>query len=509
MKQKRHIIEKVFVDIDTLNEKEAYTLKDNIGNFLSENVFRELESLFDEHSRKDLITRFDRLEIEVSIPETGNLDMLCSEIVNRVLRKIEVADYVADEKFKKDPQSDLFKVTGGKARQIKAPVNRQDVFFFFLENGFLPWYAERDQLSRLLNVKEWNRQLENTVFLSETKQLLTRSENALKRMILQVPISNIIDFIGEIGIIKIADKEAFEKFLNSFSGDKKNQWINLLMKISLDDQNWKRDLFYLMQLYDKGRNSDLKSVKARSASIENTARNYFTGDTAQQYFSITNKEIKEFLMMFGSEQTAVHAERGLTQKESNAENDPTIISNGSNVEFKKEPLFFERDAGEIAVRNAGQVLFFPFLPDLFRHFNWLDKDHKIKKEHQFRALQTLHYCASGNREFFEAEMIIEKFLCGIPLNEPVPMDNLLNNEIETEVDMMLQQLIKNWTALKNTSPDGLRQMFIRRDGKLIQKDRAYKLIVERKAQDVLLEKLPWGISIVKLPWIRDLLFVEW
>jgi hypothetical protein len=92
---------------------------------------------------------------------------------------------------------------------------------------------------------------------------------------------------------------------------------------------------------------------------------------------------------------------------------------------------------------------------------------------------------------------------------PVLQKSLLTEQIKEEAIVLLKEVVKNWPALKNTSPDGLRQMFIQRNGKLIQKEDNTKLIVERKAQDVLLEKLNWNISMIKLPWFSKILFTEW
>ncbi|MFW6310568.1 MAG: contractile injection system tape measure protein, partial [Prolixibacteraceae bacterium] len=85
----------------------------------------------------------------------------------------------------------------------------------------------------------------------------------------------------------------------------------------------------------------------------------------------------------------------------------------------------------------------------------------------------------------------------------------LNEQIKNEAESLLEAAIKNWPALKNTSPDGLRQNFLQRDGKLIKKEENYRLLIERKTQDILLDKLNWNISVVKLPWMKNLLHVEW
>jgi hypothetical protein len=117
--------------------------------------------------------------------------------------------------------------------------------------------------------------------------------------------------------------------------------------------------------------------------------------------------------------------------------------------------------------------------------------------------------ATGDENVFEGNMIMEKFLCGVPLKIPVQKMSLLTESIKNEANELLSEVVRNWPALKNTSADGLREAFIQRDGKLIQEDTKYRLIVERKAQDVLLERLSWNISMIKLPWISKLIYTEW
>ena len=104
---------------------------------------------------------------------------------------------------------------------------------------------------------------------------------------------------------------------------------------------------------------------------------------------------------------------------------------------------------------------------------------------------------------------MEKFLCGVPLKMPVQRLSLLTEAVKIEATELLSEVVRHWPALKNTSADGLRQLFIQRDGKLFQDDAKYKLIVERKAQDVLLESVSWNIAVIKLPWISKILFTEW
>jgi hypothetical protein len=63
--------------------------------------------------------------------------------------------------------------------------------------------------------------------------------------------------------------------------------------------------------------------------------------------------------------------------------------------------------------------------------------------------------------------------------------------------------------LKNTSANGLREGFLKRDGLLTRQDRGWLLRVEKKTLDVLLEKIPWGYGLIRLPWNEYLVTVEW
>ncbi|NLC86293.1 MAG: hypothetical protein GX680_05035 [Bacteroidales bacterium] len=125
------------------------------------------------------------------------------------------------------------------------------------------------------------------------------------------------------------------------------------------------------------------------------------------------------------------------------------------------------------------------------------------------AIQALHFLATGKANFFEGNLILEKYICGTPLKVTVERECLLSEKIKDEAINMLREVIRQWPELKNSTIDDLRELFIQRNGKLIKKGSKYKIIVERKVQDLLLEKLSWNISAVNFPWRKDVLFVDW
>jgi hypothetical protein len=74
---------------------------------------------------------------------------------------------------------------------------------------------------------------------------------------------------------------------------------------------------------------------------------------------------------------------------------------------------------------------------------------------------------------------------------------------------MMRAVIAQWSILKSTSPDGLRQGFLQRGGKLQTKNEQLYIEIEKNTIDVLLDHLPWNLSLIRLPWSGQIIRVEW
>jgi hypothetical protein len=80
---------------------------------------------------------------------------------------------------------------------------------------------------------------------------------------------------------------------------------------------------------------------------------------------------------------------------------------------------------------------------------------------------------------------------------------------QAEADHLLAAVIEHWGALGTASPDGLREGFLQREGKLEKRQSGWFLHIENKTLDILLDRLPWNLSLLKLPWMEEILKVEW
>jgi hypothetical protein len=210
------------------------------------------------------------------------------------------------------------------------------------------------------------------------------------------------------------------------------------------------------------------------------------------------------LLFVASEKADLNPEKIADHLESNS-------SNKGIPDKKENAMIYKNEVPEegIYVANAGVVLLHPFLNQFFKNLLLIKEDGFIDSLSHQKALFLLHYLATGNTNPNEHELVMAKILCGYPLGKPI------NNMIELTPDelgeskSLLISAIGQWSILKGTSADGLREGFLQRNGKLYSKNETLILQVEQGAIDMLLDNLPWNLSIIKLPWMKDILKVEW
>ncbi|MDZ8055898.1 MAG: contractile injection system tape measure protein [Aulosira sp. ZfuVER01] len=192
-----------------------------------------------------------------------------------------------------------------------------------------------------------------------------------------------------------------------------------------------------------------------------------------------------------------------TPEPSNPQSIPPRRARGST-------LSAEEETAGLYINQAGLVLLHPFLRIYLDEVGLLDGESFRDESAQQTAIYLLHYLATKQTDAPEYELVLPKLLCGWPLDEPVSRGLDLPATALTEGENLLQTVINYWEVLKSTSPDGLRDGFLQRAGKLTRSDDGnWKLQVEQQAIDILLSRLPWGLSMVKLPWMDDILIVEW
>jgi Contractile injection system tape measure protein len=164
---------------------------------------------------------------------------------------------------------------------------------------------------------------------------------------------------------------------------------------------------------------------------------------------------------------------------------------------------------KLLVKHAGIILLAPFLKPFFTKLQLLDAGQWVSSEAQVKGIYLLKYLADGEQQHPEYQLVLEKLLCGMPLNQPLEAAPVFLPSETAEADELLQSVLEHWKQLKNTSANGLRESFFKRDGIITAKENNWLLQVERKTVDVLLDSIPWGFSTISLPWNEYIIFTEW
>ncbi len=172
------------------------------------------------------------------------------------------------------------------------------------------------------------------------------------------------------------------------------------------------------------------------------------------------------------------------------------------------------DGDTLYISNAGLVLCHPFLPHLFKQLELLSIDDDgvgrvTGIDNISRAVHLLQYLVNGRCDTPEPELALNKLLCGIALDVPVDRSIVPSVSDQAVCNDMIQAVIANWRSINNTSPDGLRETFLQRDGLLRRRDGKWTLTVSRKTVDVLVDQIPWGFAIIMHSWMPNELSVTW
>ena len=166
-------------------------------------------------------------------------------------------------------------------------------------------------------------------------------------------------------------------------------------------------------------------------------------------------------------------------------------------------------AEPIYLELAGLSILHHFLIPFFTTLQLIENKKFLSEEASQKAVQLTGYLATGKICIEEPYLILPKILCGMELSAVIQKDIIISDDEKQEAEILLKQVIEHWPALKNTSPEGLRNTFLKREGRLTRGGLGWQLDVEHKTWDILLAKLPWGYSLIKLPWMKEFLFVNW
>ena len=169
----------------------------------------------------------------------------------------------------------------------------------------------------------------------------------------------------------------------------------------------------------------------------------------------------------------------------------------------------------IYIDNAGLVLTAPFIPHLFRELGMLERTANgalqlTEPATATRVVHLLQYLVTSRTATPEPLLVLNKILAGIPTAAVVGAQIEATEQELALCATLLASMLANWPALSTgTSPAGLQNTFMQREGRLTFDGDKWLLKVERKTLDVLVDQVPWSFRLIFHSWMPQPLHVEW
>ncbi len=502
IRQQYHIIRKNTVTVNAVTS-DGFALQSTISRILNREVVDRLEYLFDTLSDEEEWLVIDTVEININAYSIEELERnLADLIIEKV--KAQLQDRFASVKEGKRSNAGF----SDHPTENKM-LNRQDrsleAFVYFLEKGNLPWWYtllshtgfENDLLS-LFQTLALEKDYHSTEQYVATLSKVLKQEIAARRLVYQFN-KDVVMAVLTLLMRQHPDltaeevQRAYEEIVKIINAKRthatKNIWqqldVWLIQKIAIPGGvsnliigEWFGEIIF--RLYQHDPQYIIKAVE------KNKILKKYTPIPLRVPDVITNWDLGSDLP--STKPSEVHASGFKYAHQEKDKYDANMAQEG------------------VQILNAGLVIVAPFLEHFFSACNLLTEG-SINDNN--KALALLHYMAFGNIEYHEYDLVLPKILCGVDEKEPVEIVSFLSMEELDHVNDLLQSVIENWSALKSTSPDGLRETFLQRKGILVFNDDTWQLQVEQNAVDILLESLPWTIGYIKLSWMENVLKTQW
>ncbi|MEW7289057.1 contractile injection system tape measure protein [Aquimarina sp. 2304DJ70-9] len=534
----KHLIGKQILEVEVNSSDRIYTIQQTVSELVRKDLLPKLTIMFDEIVGEDEVISLDRIELDIghiNLNSRRHIDEIVTKIIKLLEEKIQEIlknsnlesetlkiknkndnsfGLNGDSHYRKQKESSkrYFKDKSNiKNKNIEKDQklrnnNRQslrryyfDLWLYWLEKGRLPPYTiqpEEDWMPLILETLGLDI---DAVTILENK--LRKHPIALKRLVLQhtaKDLKSVVELYTGFSQNKLLDLCKEVELL----------FEDISPKMSIHQRTLEIDIWehiFKMVILDRKKLESLllgiEVIKLPSVSLiikESDIRKIIKTESGNRF---------SFLHEILQQETQKYQE----EKETSLLKDDEEIDNFIDEDTENEDILYNEEQLESPqfFSNTGIVLLHPFLNSFFRNLELLEGKDFIDFNARSKAVMLLHFLATAEETPKEYEMVLPKFLCEMPVNMPLDHTVELTKQEKEEANNLLQAVIEHWGVLGGTSPDGLREGFLMREGKLEKEQTGWKLFVEQKTLDILLDRLPWNLSLIKLPWMKEILRVEW
>lgn len=495
-----HLVNKLRFEVNCPNEDQAFGMRHNFAQTLQLQITSAIDKVCSQYVPGDEWIQIDTVEIDMGdLNQDGYDTVFEKKFLDRFEKELtaKLADIPAAER-KNSIQQSMF-----------------DLLKHFLKTGTLQWWADESEI----NLEEIS------------KNVFTNSEKLMEQFFLQ-----------QVNNVTVWQRVAFQ-----LGDDAKKHVVKMLKPLEtakeIIDEMLTRLLGVISAVPGDQKITILKKLQWQAVKMDDliiaNAPAIFAAEDKQLQIKAAGAAV--LLQLFASApadcelvKTALNKILERTnalqmvqnKKEDNSEETLSLVS-GNEIEDQNTYLNVateltkhiteitnneednEPQPEKLMVKSAGIILLAPFLKPFFTRLQLIKDNDWVSREAQVKAVYMLKYLGNGVQLCPEYQLVLEKLLCGIPINQPLETAPEFTQAETDEAEDLLHSVLEHWQRLKNTSVNGLRESFFKRDGILTAKENNWQLQIERKTMDVLLDSVPWGFSTVSLPWNEYIIFTEW
>ena len=502
-----HIINRQVFEFECMHSEHAFRIKDKFDQDVQYKISKIIERACEKLAIEDEDIRISLLEVDL-----GKI----------AFHRMEEDIVWAFEKKFNEKLFEQKTLSAGKHFPLFAKTKSSiEITTFFLLTGQLPWFTGKRDGNFLADIFD---------------EVMTTSGDSLRRFILSnLDNDKLIERLTAQYDVLLMDKligllEPGEELFIYVKAKIRIIAVELISLMRPADNKSEQENYDVLYPEDRSGTSgyavkllagqinddpDFHSIYLRKFTLEIILKLIAVKNnisTVEKFYELFNKILAEKLEI---SQTILHS---VALKEWKEDKDLALVV--EQAKHKQEEIkaiaaqqqpdpVDKNDSLKFYISNAGLILIANYLPAFFNEVGLLDNGNFIHKGDQVRAVFLLHYLCTGKEEAAEYILPLNKILCGLALDEPLPSNILLDQNEKRECEDLLHEIIANWQKIGNISIEGFQESFLNRDGILINEYTGWKLKVQRRGFDVLLDSIPWSFNHMKLTWMQDLIITEW
>ena len=518
-----HFIGKQIIEIKKIPRADAFQWQQRISNIYWNHICDELERVFDRISSEEELEIIDKIEIDLG--HIREAEIRSGEWVKKIIKLLE-----------ETIQKTLHEKTTNSQKSHTASRGIFEKWLQFLQIGNLPYQVLAPNSSWKLKVLE-------TLGLDQKaaqmlRQVIAISPDALERLVIYHDTEFLVSLVELLsaksqknlaralqeikslwkttGVLhrndlkrsgsKLSKKElTISDHAGSSTHGQIKKWLQQGSSRSdraLEISFWK---YVMVLLAKKGINANANHyLKIFFQEVEvfhflaTIGAREINGNAST--YPILKNICAEITDTSSGGRNIAFKDPGLLSKNSVISNDTSLASSDSVHKIAEKGIY---------VPYAGVVILYPFIRSFLDCIKLLEDGIFPEVWHQHKAAKMIYFLATGSEQPVIFDLALAKLLTGMPIQDPMDCFIKIGKEEKLEATNLLETVIAHWGCLGNSSPDGLREGYLMRDGKLTHKANGWHLQVERKTIDILLDRIPWGFNVIKYPWMEEMLFVEW